>query len=224
MKRLGIYVQMLFNYKPRRFWNELLSDSFDLRGVGHYRLSEAENRAMYDAKRAVIEGELAAHGIAIGPETNVLEIGSGVGYWTEFLRSKGVVRYTGNDIAQVSVERLGARYPNFTFLHGDAGEVALPRAAFDVAFMIDVTQHITDDGAFARAMRNVWAALKPGGVFFVTFWDPGTNKFLSTKLRLNRIEKPRGADAYLAAFGAGATIVSRPAFNDKHLMVVQKAS
>jgi SAM-dependent methyltransferase len=223
MKRLGIYVQMLFNYKPRQFWNELLSDSFDLRGVGHFRLSEAENRAMYDEKRAVIERELAAHHIALGPETSVLEIGSGVGYWTEFLRSKGVTRYTGNDIAPVSVERLGARYPDFTFLLGDAGDIALPRAAFDVAFMIDVTQHITDDGAFGRAMRNVWGALKPGGVFLVTFWDPGTNKFLSTKLRLNRIEKPRGAAAYLAAFGPGATVLSQPAFNDKHLMVVRKA-
>jgi SAM-dependent methyltransferase len=224
MKRLGIYVQMLFNYKPRQFWNELLSDSFDLRGVGHFRLSEAENRAMYDEKRAVIERELAAHHIALGPETSVLEIGSGVGYWTEFLRSKGVTRYTGNDIAPVSVERLGARYPDFTFLLGDAGDIALPRAAFDVAFMIDVTQHITDDGAFGRAMRNVWGALKPGGVFLVTFWDPGTNKFLSTKLRLNRIEKPRGAEAYLAAFGPDATIASQTAFNDKHLMVVRKAA
>jgi SAM-dependent methyltransferase len=223
MRRLGIYVQMLFNYKPRRFWNELLSDSFDLRGVGHYRLSEAENRAMYDEKRSVIERELAAHRIAIGPETNVLEIGSGVGYWTEFLRSKGVQRYTGNDIAQVSVERLSARYPAFTFLHGDAGDVTLPVGAFDVAFMIDVTQHITDDRAFGRAMRNVWAAIKPGGVFFVTFWDPGTNKFLSTRLRLNRIEKPRAAEAYLAAFGSDATIVSRTPFNDKHLLVVRKA-
>jgi SAM-dependent methyltransferase len=222
MKRLGIYVQMLFNYQPRRFWNELLSDSFDLRGVGHYRLSEAENRAMYDEKRAVIERELAANGIGLGPETVVLEIGSGVGYWTEFLRSKGVRQYTGNDIAQVSVERLSARYPAFTFLHGDAGEVPLPAGAFDVAFMIDVTQHITDDGAFERAMRNVWASIKPGGVFVVTFWDPGTNKFLSTKLRLNRIEKPRPAAAYLAAFGPGATILSQPAFNDKHLMVVRK--
>jgi SAM-dependent methyltransferase len=223
MRRLGIYVQMLFNYKPRRFWNELLSDSFDLRGVGHYRLSEAENRAMYDEKRSVIERELAAHQIAIGPETNVLEIGSGVGYWTEFLRSKGVQRYTGDDIAQVSVERLSARYPTFTFLHGDAGDVTLPVGAFDVAFMIDVTQHITDDRAFGRAMRNVWAAIKPGGAFFVTFWDPGTNKFLSTRLRLNRIEKPRAAEAYLAAFGSDATIVSRTPFNDKHLLVVRKA-
>jgi SAM-dependent methyltransferase len=222
MKRLGIYMQMLFNYQPRRFWNELLSDSFDLRGVGHYRLSEAENRAMYDEKRAVIERELATHRIAIGAESAVLEIGAGVGYWTEFLRSKGVERYTGNDIAQVSVERLGARYPGFTFVHGDAGDVTLPAGSFDVAFMIDVTQHITDDGAFDRAMRNVWAAIKPGGAFLVTFWDPGTNKFLSTKLRLNRIEKPRGVEAYSAAFGPGATILSRTPFNDKHLLVVHK--
>jgi len=223
MKRLGIYMQMLFNYKPRKFWNELLSDSFDLRGVGHYRLSEDENRAMYEAKRAIIEQEIAAHRLPIGAGTDVLEIGVGVGYWTEFLRGLGVRRYTGNDIAQVSVDRMSVRYPDYAFVCGDAGDITLPVAAFDVAFMIDVTQHITDDTRFARAMHNVWAALKPGGVFFVTYWDPGTNKFLSTRLRLNRIEKPRGVDAYLAAFGSGATIVSQVPFNDKHLMLVRKA-
>ena len=124
--------------------------------------------------------------------------------------------------AQVSVERLGARYPEFTFVHGDAGDVALPAGTFDVAFMIDVTQHITDDGAFGRAMRNVWAAIKPGGAFLVTFWDPGTNKFLSTKLRLNRIEKPRGAEAYLAAFGPGATIASRTHRSSRARMICPK--
>lgn len=222
MKRLSLYLQMLFNYKPRRYWNQLLSESFDLRGVGHFRLSEAENRAMYDAKRAVIERVLAAQGVAIGAGTAVLEIGAGVGYWTEFLQSKGVVQYTGNDIAQVSVERLSARYPAFRFVHGDAGEVALPAAAFDLGFMIDVTQHITDDRAFERTMRNVWAALKPGAVFLVTFWDPGTNMYLSTRLRLNRIEKPRGRAAYEAIWGPGGDVLETVPFNDKHLMVVRK--
>jgi SAM-dependent methyltransferase len=222
MKRLGLYLQMLFNYKPRRYWNQLLSESFDLRGVGHFRLSEAENRAMYDEKRAVIDRMLAAHGVAVGAKTAVLEIGAGVGYWTEYLREKGVQSYVGNDIAQVSVERLSIRYPSFRFVHGDAGEITLAPAAFDLAFMIDVTQHITDDGAFDRAMRNIWAALKPGATFLVTFWDPGTNKYLSTRLRLNRIEKPRGRDAYEAIWGPAAEVLDVVPFNDKHLMVVRK--
>jgi SAM-dependent methyltransferase len=222
MRRLGIYAQMLFRYRPREFWNAVLAGSFDLRGVGHYRLTEEENRRLYEKKRAIVEQQLEKLAVALAPPTMVLEIGSGVGFWTEFLQAKGVARYTGNDIAPVSIERLRARYPDFTWLQGDAGDIVLAAAAFDLAFMIDVTQHITDDRAFGAAMRNVWRALRPGGVFFVTYWDPGTNKFLSTRLRLNRIEKPRPLVAYTKLWGDDAEIVADVPFNDKALAVVRK--
>lgn len=48
---IKIYFRMLFNYKPKTFWNELLSNSFDLRGVGHYRMSNEENLKMYEEKK-----------------------------------------------------------------------------------------------------------------------------------------------------------------------------
>jgi SAM-dependent methyltransferase len=223
MRRLGIYAQMIFRYRPREFWNELLGDSFTLRGVGHYRLSEEANRRMYEEKQGVLDRELARLHIGAGPATTVLEIGSGVGFWTEYLRERGVRRYTGNDIAPVAIERLRARYPDFTWVEGSAGDVALPAGAFDLALMIDVTQHITDDAAFAHALRNVWQALRPGGAFVVTYWDPGTNRTLATKLRLNRIEKPRPLSAYTALWGADATVLASDVpFNDKSLAVVRK--
>src|SRR5579871_6071523 len=171
MRRLGIYAQMLFRYRPRDFWNTLLGESFTLRGVGHYRLSEEQNRQLYEEKRSILDGTLTRLGLLPNVNTAVLEIGSGVGFWTEYLRGRGVQRYTGNDIAPIAIERLRARYPDFNWIAGDAGEASLPTAAFDLALMIDVTQHITDDVAFARAMRNVWQALRPGGAFVVTYWD-----------------------------------------------------
>jgi len=222
MRRLGIYAQMLFRYRPREFWNEVLAGSFDLRGVGHYRLSEEENRRLYEQKRAIVEQQLSNLNLVLAPATDVLEIGSGVGFWTEFLRGRGVARYTGNDIAPVAIDRLRGRYPAFTWLQGDAGDIELAAGAFDVAFMIDVTQHITDDRAFGAAMRNVWQSLRPGAVFFITYWDPGTNKFLSTRLRLNRIEKPRALATYLKLWGDDAEVVADVPFNDKALAVVRK--
>ncbi len=131
-------------------------------------------------------------------------------------------QYTGNDITPVSVTTLRERYPEFEFVQGDAGEIALPPAAYDLVLMIDVTQHITDDAAFSRAMANVWQAMAPGGVFVVTYWDPGTNKMLATRLRLNRIEKPRPLSAYTAVWGGGSLVLNTIAFNDKHLAVVRK--
>lgn len=223
MRRLRIYAQMLFRYRPREFWNELLTESFDLRGVGHFRLSEEENRRMYEAKRAIIDAQLAEQHVDVGPATRALEIGCGVGFWTDYLAGRGVRDYTGNDITAISVSTLGRRYPQFRFLHGDAGDIVLPPAHFDLAFMIDVTQHITDDVAFGRAMRNVWEALAPGGTFLVTYWDPKANASLTTKLRLNRIEKPRPLSAYLALWGRDAEVLARVPFNDKELAVVRKS-
>ena len=222
MRRLKIYAQMLFRYRPREFWNDVLSESFDLRGVGHYRLSEDENRQMYERKRDLIAEQLERFGIAVGPGTRVLEIGCGVGYWTEYLKGRGVLRYTGNDITPVSVTTLSQRYPEYQFILGDAGEIPLPSVAYDLVMMIDVTQHITDDAAFGRAMRNVWQAVAHGGTFVVTYWDPAINKMLATRLRLNRIEKPRPLSDYTALWGGGPAVLSTIAFNDKHLAVVRK--
>lgn len=222
MNKLRVYAQMLFRYRPREFWNDLLTDSFDLRGVGHFRLSEAENRRMYDLKREILTTQLDRYGVAVGAGTRVLEIGCGVGFWTEYLQARGVQRYTGNDITPVSVGTLSKRFPTYRFMQGDAGDIAIPGLAFDLGVMIDVTQHITDDGAFARAMRNVWQALAPGGTLLITYWDPGASRSVTTRLRLNRIEKPRPLAAYLAIWGDGASVLGAVPFNDKHLATVRK--
>jgi SAM-dependent methyltransferase len=222
MRSLKIYAQMLFRYRPREFWNDQLSESFDLRGVGHFRLSEEENRRMYDAKRAVIDELVGQNGIAIGPSTRALEIGCGVGYWTEYLQSRGVRSYLGNDITSISVTRLRERFPRYQFIEGDAGAITLPPDAFDLVLMIDVTQHITDDRGFARAIANVWNAVAPGGVLLVTFWDPGQNMLVATRLRLNRIEKPRPLAAYTAILGSRAQVLDAVPFNDKQLVAIRK--
>lgn len=222
VKDLRIYLRMLFRYEPKRFWNDLLSGSFNLRGVGHYRLSEEQNRLMYEQKRETLRKALREQGIVIDATTRVLEVGTGVGYWTDFFASLGVRHYTGNDIAEVSVRRVSERYPGYTFILGDIGEVTLPEGHFDLGVVIDVTQHITDDRVFARAMHTVWNALRDGAHLVITIWDPARNVYLANRLRLNRIEKPRGLGAYLAIFGSSAALLSRTDFNDKDLLIIRK--
>jgi hypothetical protein len=46
LNEIKIYFRMLFSYKPKTFWNDLLTNSIDLKGVGHYRLSNEENLKM----------------------------------------------------------------------------------------------------------------------------------------------------------------------------------
>jgi len=219
---IKIYFRMMFSYKPKTFWNDLLTNSFDLKGVGHYRLSNEENLKMYEEKKKILSTEMEKCGIIISPDTNIIEIGIGVGYWTDYFNSFGVKNYTGNDIAEISVINLQKKYPGYKFIQGDISEIRLPENSFDLGVMIDVTQHITDDERFANAMDNLWNSLKPGAQLIITMWDPEKNVYLANKLRLNRIEKPRGLDKYLDIFGKDAAVLSKVDFNDKYLLIIKK--
>lgn len=222
LKNAKIYFKMMFSYKPKTFWNELLTTSFDLRGVGHFRMSNEENLKMYEDKKRIIEGELKKTNVTIGSSTNVVEIGCGVGYWTEYVKAHGVIEYTGNDIAEISVTKLKEIYPAYNFIQGDISDVKLPENTFDIGIMIDVTQHITDDSRFDKGMDNLWKSLKQGACLIITMWDPAKNVYLANKLRLNRIEKPRGLDRYLRIYGNGAEVLSKVDFNDKYLLIIKK--
>ena len=213
---------MLFHYRPKTFWNQLLTDSFDLRGVGHFRLSNEENMKMYEEKKKLISNELKKCNIILNDALNVLEIGCGVGYWTEYMKSFGVKKYTGNDIAEISIQKLTEMYPEYNFIQGDISEIPLPREEFDLALMIDVTQHITDDNRFIIAVRNIWDSLKLNSHFIVTMWDPAKKIYLANKLRINRIEKPRGIEWYNKIFGNEGEILSKTDFNDKYLLIIRK--
>lgn len=219
---IKIYFKMMFSYKPKTFWNELLTNSFDLRGVGHYRMSNEENLKMYEEKKSIIAAEMKKSGVSITRDTTIVEIGIGVGYWTDYFHSLGAENYTGNDIAEIAVTELSKKYPQYSFLQGDISEVKLPENKFDLGVMIDVTQHITDDDRFNKAMDNLWKSLKSGAKLMITMWDPEKNVYLSNKLRLNRIEKPRGLDRYLAVYGNNAKVLSKVDFNDKYFMIIQK--
>lgn len=222
INEIKIYFRMLFNYKPKTFWNELLTNSFDLKGVGHYRMSNEENLKMYEKKKEILAEQMNKAGIKITPETRMVEIGVGVGYWTEYFHTLGVKNYLGNDIAEISVATLGKKYTEYEFIQGDISEVMLPMGQFDIGVMIDVTQHITDDNRFEKAMDNLWKSLNNGAFLIITMWDPAKNIYLSNKLRLNRIEKPRGLDKYLKIFGQDAKVVANVDFNDKFFLIIKK--
>jgi SAM-dependent methyltransferase len=224
IKDIKIYFKMLFSYKPKTFWNELLSDSFDLRGVGHFRMSSEENLKMYEEKKKIILDELKKNQIEINGSKAVLEIGCGVGYWTEMFEEMGVKNYTGNDIAEISIKKLSEKFPDYEFIQGDISETPLKEYIYDSAFMIDVTQHITDDDRFTKGITNIWKSIKPDGYFIVTMWDPEKNVYLTNKLRINKIEKPRGLDWYKKIYGSEGEVLSKVDFNDKYLLLIKKHS
>ncbi len=152
-------------YRPREFWEQRLSEQFDLRGTGETSMSAAYNDACYVLRREVLDRTLAEAGIDPRGK-DVLDVGCGSGFWTNYYVSRGA-RYTGVDIAEASVQRLRERWPQANFLRADVGGDDVP-GSYDVVNVFDVLYHITDDARWEAAVQRLGRALKPGGVLLVT--------------------------------------------------------
>lgn len=153
------------SYRPSEFWEQRLSEQFDLRGTGETTMGVAYNRACYQLRREVLDRALAA--AAMDPRgKRVLDVGCGTGFWTDYYLKRGA-DYTGVDIAPSSVKRLAERYPNARFVHADMSEAEVA-GAFDVVNVFDVLYHITDDARFEAALTRCARAVAPGGLLLVT--------------------------------------------------------
>ena len=152
-------------YRPREFWQQRLSEQFDLRGTGEPGLSLAFNREAYALRREVLDRALARARVTLAGR-RVLDVGCGTGFFTAYYVERGA-RVTGIDIAPASVERLGARFPNARFLLADVSEAQLEER-YDVVNAFDVLYHITDDARWERALRTLARAVALGGVLLVT--------------------------------------------------------
>jgi ubiquinone/menaquinone biosynthesis C-methylase UbiE len=90
------------------------------------------------------------------PAPSLLEIGCGSGYYVEVFEAlcKSKVRYTGLDYSQAMVARAKKRYPDATFVRGDATALDFPDNAFDILFNGVSLMHILDfEKAIAEAAR-----------------------------------------------------------------------
>lgn len=151
--------------------------------------------------------------LAIGPETRVLDIGSGIGGPARTIAARYGARVTGVDLtpdfvetARQLTETLGL---NAEFVAGSALDLPFADASFDLATLLHVGMNIPDKRRlFAEAAR----VLAPGGTFAIfdvmrfgaapAFPLPWANDAASSFL-----ETP---DAYLgAAEAAGLSLVSR---------------
>ncbi|HEY6196902.1 MAG TPA: class I SAM-dependent methyltransferase [Candidatus Eisenbacteria bacterium] len=153
------------SYRPQEFWEQRLAEQFDLRGTGETGLSLEYNRACYALRAEVLAAALRHAGIALR-DRRVLDVGCGTGFWTDFYVSRGA-RYTGIDIAQVSVDRLASRYPEQRFARADVAD-GVPGGPYDLVNAFDVLYHLTDDARWEAALRHLAAAVSPGGLLLVT--------------------------------------------------------
>ena len=181
------------NFDAREFWEQSLSENFDLRGTGHPGLSAAYNERCYRLRAFVLDQVLAKHRVPVAGR-EVLDAGCGSGYFVEHYLDRGA-HVTGVDLTDVSVQRLSARFPQARFQVGDLATWR-PDRAYDLVSCFDVLFHIVDDQAWERAVTNLVAAVKPGG------WLAFSEIFLPRRRNREAHNTERGRERYRTALGA----------------------
>ncbi|MEQ8207826.1 MAG: class I SAM-dependent methyltransferase [Woeseia sp.] len=110
-------------------------------------------------------------------DTDVLEIGCGVGRWTEMLSRQGN-RVTAIDLSPTMVSessrRLKANALSADLQTADISEFSSGKQ-FDAAVSVTVLQHIMDDERFDQAFRNIADQMRPGGRFVLLEAAPSDN-------------------------------------------------
>jgi SAM-dependent methyltransferase len=147
-------------FDPRQFWEQSLSENFDLKGTGHPGLSAAYNERCYRLRGFVLDQVLAKHRVPVAGR-DVLDAGCGSGFFVEHYLELGA-HVTGVDLTEVSVRRLSERFPGARFQVGDLATWR-PDKTYDLVSCFDVLFHIVDDAAWDSALTNLADAVKPGG-------------------------------------------------------------
>ena len=146
------------------YW-ERRHESYDsLDAVGWTGLGTAFNGWMYAVRRRVFKRVVSAN-LAIGPETHVLDVGSGTGFYLDVWRELGAGMIEGSDLTAAATERLRAARPGVPVHRFDLGgdPSQLPSGPFDAVSAMDMLFHIMDAKAYARAVSNLAALVAPGG-------------------------------------------------------------
>ncbi len=178
----------LSTYTAQAYWEERLSQHFDLIGAGYAALGPRYNARLYTARLEALEKGLTLIGQTL-KDARVLEVGCGTGFYTGYCERQGVNEYVGLDITLVSINTLQERYPRFRFIQSDITADKIPDlgSEFDIVLAADVLFHIPQDDAFEKAVRNIISQLKVGGLLIVSDVFPANSIQLANYLRIRSL-------------------------------------
>ncbi len=117
--------------------------------------------------------QLALAGLAIAPETRVLDLCCGSGQATQFLvqRSRHV---TGLDASPFSLERARRNVPQAEYVEAFAEAMPFPDNQFDLVHT-SVALHEMESPQLQKIIQEVHRVLKPGGCFALVDFHAPTN-------------------------------------------------
>src|SRR5215831_1703925 len=164
-------------FDSREYWESRLSNKWGLHGVGHISYGRPYNEWLYRVRKRVFLRHVNRLSLDLS-QANVLDVGSGTGFWLDIWRSLGVNSLVGSDLTRVAVDHLRSEKPGMDIRQTDITEsasIAGMEGRFDIVSAFDVLFHITDEDRFRLALKNVASLLRPGG------WFLFSDSFLHTK-------------------------------------------
>ena len=152
------------NNNIKEYWEKRLNDNYGLHGTGYIGLGKNYNSWMYKVRRHIVSRKLQKFKSNLG-NAEVLDIGSGSGFYVDIWKQLGVKSITGCDITSVSVKNLKSKHPQGEFIEFDISSNLIPISKqFDYITAFDVLFHIVDDDKYAKAISNIYSLLKPNGI------------------------------------------------------------
>ena len=115
---------------------------------------------------------LGTTGIKLDGGANCIEFGCGNGFWAKVVLEAGARSYTGLDISPTAVGHCKQNVPGGSFAQVDlSGENYAPQVPADLAFSVDVTQHIVEEAKLGKFLQNMAGSVKPGGHVVLTSYS-----------------------------------------------------
>jgi len=173
-------------YYPKKYWNNRLKEHCNLEGVGCLGLGGLFNTYVYKAKVRTLRRIAKRLGISF-QRKEILDVGSGIGFWIDYYISNGGKRIFGVDISSEAVQYLRRKYANQNMVkvfEGDFSTLDFGKV-FDFVSAFDVSYHVVDDNLWRNFIENLCKHTKNHGFIFIsdTFRKDYRDKITHVKFR-----------------------------------------
>ena len=155
-------------FDPANYWEKRLSTNPNIRGTGHRAFSQEYNHWIYRSQRDCLSTLIQKNNISFDGK-NILDIGSGYGYYIEYFLEKSPLSISGVDITDTSINFLKQKFPSLSFYKLDiSGPITVFNNKFDFISAISVMIHIVDDDRFVIAVKNLCNLLSSEGYLLLS--------------------------------------------------------
>ncbi len=124
-------------------------------------------------------------------ELRILDVGCGTGSLLGWFHERGVLpeNLFGVDLLPDRIKIARETFPDFTFMEGNAEQLAFPDQWFDLVLVFTLFSSILDRGMAGRVAQNICRVLTRRGVViwhdmrYPNFWNPAVRSMTKPRIR-----------------------------------------